>query len=367
LRLNNCEQSIADHSLPSPLESRHVAVEDEIASFDEDLAWIIRQYKERVQASAVVVTIHYLDGRPPEIHVRDGDGRLPVDTVGGAAWFEAPLAAGAREWREASDHMPWHRMLVDLASNHCSRAVISAFYAPEDKVQPSAVDFIASRFQPVLTGYFKLWLLHRSTSRRMQTVIAALAPVDFGVIVVDRDARIVFENPAATAILEDGSALHRCRGSVCAHDARAGVRLRLAIDRALTGRKGTAAADCAGPNVFVKSRRHPAPLIAAVNAVEQLGVGEDDPAAVIHLFQPPTAIDRMIAPACQWYRLSPAETRLVTALLAGGTVAEMAAKESVKPDTLRTYLKNIFRKTRTRSQADLVRAMLAVSVRLTRF
>jgi DNA-binding CsgD family transcriptional regulator len=200
----------------------------------------------------------------------------------------------------------------------------------------------------------------------MQTIIAALAPVDFGVIVVDRDAKTVFENPAAVAILDEGSALHRCRGSICARDTAASVSLRVAIDQALSKKNGKAATQGADPLVFVRSPRNSAPLIASVTAVEQPDVGEDDPAAVIHLFQPPTTVDQMIGPACEWYNFSPMETRLVTMLVAGRAVAEMAAKEKLKQDTIRTYLKNLFRKTKTKSQADLVRAMLTNSVRLRR-
>jgi DNA-binding CsgD family transcriptional regulator len=53
-------------------------------------------------------------------------------------------------------------------------------------------------------------------------------------------------------------------------------------------------------------------------------------------------------------------------LVSGRTVSDMAEAEDIKQDTIRTYLKNVFRKTGTKSQADLVRAMLTSSVRLRR-
>jgi DNA-binding CsgD family transcriptional regulator/PAS domain-containing protein len=354
----------ADPTATSPLARCHVAVEDQRGSYDEDLAWIIQQFKERVQADAVIVTIHYSDGRPPLIEVADGlEGSLD-QTLGDAFWARVELAERKLGWREAGKDFPWHTLTIDMASNRCSRAVISALYHEGGTAERSAVEYVAERFQPVLTGYFKLWLLHRSTSRRMQTIIAALAPVDFGVIVIDSEAKIVFENPAAGAILDEGSALHRCQGSVCAGDAAASVRLRVAIDEALSGGHLKFAPKGCAPLIFLQAPRKFAPLIAAVAAVEQPGVGDDDPAAVIHLFQPPTNIGQMIAPSCEFYNLSSMETRLVTMLVGGGAVAEMAAKEKIKQDTVRTYLKNIFRKTKTKSQADLVRAMLGNSVRL---
>jgi DNA-binding CsgD family transcriptional regulator len=242
--------------------------------------------------------------------------------------------------------------------------VISSFYPAGELGERAPKEFVAERFQPVLTGYFKLWLLHRSTSRRLQTIIAALAPVDFGVIVLDRDAKIVFENPAAVAILDQRTALHRCRGSVCAGDSDASVKLRVAIDEALSPPAKPESGGGASTLVFIKAPKQAAPLVAAVSAVEQPSVGENEPAAVIHLFQPTASADQFIAPACEWYDFSAMETRLVMMLVAGGTVPEMAAREKLKQDTVRTYLKNAFRKTNTKSQADLVRTMLANSVRL---
>lgn len=354
----------AEASILSPMERCHVALEDHQGSYDEDLAWIIRQFKERVQACAVVVTIHYADGRPPQVEVADGmDGGM-AEKLGSALWAQATSFDKTPRWREASEAFPWNVLTMDMASNPYGRTVISAFYAAGSGAERSAIEYVAGRFQPVLTGYFKLWLLHRSTSRRMQTIIAALAPVDFGVVVLDSEARIVFENPAALAILNDGSALHRCRGSICARDSAASIRLRVAIDQALCRANAKAGAEGAAPLVFVQAPRKAAPLVAAVTAVEQSASGENDPAAVVHLFQPPAAVDQMIAPACQWYALSPMETRLVTMLVGGEAVCDMAAKENIKQDTVRTYLKNVFKKTKTKGQADLVRAMLENSVRL---
>ena len=350
----------------SPLQRCHVLVEEHGGTYNEDLAWIVHQFKQRVEASGVVVTIHFSDGRPPELEVVDSIGGPANDALKSLAWIDDPRPENRLAWHEPSAEFPWHAMTLELASNHCSRVVISSFYRAAELGDRELKEFVAERFQPVLTGYFKLWLLHRSTSRRLQTVIAALAPVDFGVIVLDRDAKIVFENPAAAAMLDQRTALHRCRGSVCAGDNLASVKLRLAIDEALSAPRKAGSAEGASPLVFIKPPKEAAPLVAAVSAVEQSGAGENDPAVVIHLFEPSTAVDQLIAPACQWYDLSAMETRLVMMLVAGGTVPEMAVREKIKQDTARTYLKNVFRKTNTKSQADLVRAMLTSSVRLRR-
>lgn len=350
----------------SPREQCHVTVENHSGTYNEDLAWIVHQFKQRVEACGVVVTIHFSDGRPPEIEVADGRDGPSREALRSLAWMKSPLLGNALAWYEPSAGFPWHAMTLDLASNHYSRVVISSFYPSGELSERSSKEFVAQRFQPVLTGYFKLWLLHRSTSRRLQTVIAALAAVDFGVIVLDRDARIVFENPAAAAILDERSALHRCRGSVCAGDNAASVKLRIAIDEALSIQGRPDKAGGASTLIFMKPPKEAAPLVAAVSSVEQTSSGENDPAAVIHLFEPSSDMDQFISPVCEWYDFSPIETRLVMMLVAGNTVPEMAARQKLKQDTVRTYLKNAFRKTGAKSQADLVRTMLTSSVRIKR-
>lgn len=357
-------EKTAEPPIRSPFEHRHVAAIDERGSYDDDLCWILRQLREKIQASSVIVTVHYAGGNVPDVRAVDGVGGPLVDELGDALWLKVPLTEKALEWRPASSSFPWQTLNLDVAGNHCSRVVISAFYPAASAVDRGTVDCTASRFQPLLTGYFKLWLLHRSTSRRMQTFVSALAPVDFGVVAVNRDTNIIFENPAAATILDEGSVLYRARGLVCAKDTLSNIRLRVTIEQSLATKHGDDAGEDISQILFIKSSRRSAPLIAVVTAVDHSGPGEDDPVSLIHLFQSPGATGPMIGPACDWYKLSPVETRLVAMLVAGSDVAAIAARECIKQDTVRTYLKNVFRKTETKSQADLVRAMLSLSVRL---
>lgn len=150
----------------SPMQRCHVTVEDHSGTYNEDLAWIVHQFKQRVEACGVVVTIHYNDGRPTELEVIDSAVGPPQIALRSLAWMPGALLENALCWREPTADFPWHAMTLDLASNHCSRVVISSFYPAAELGDRSPKEFVAERFQPVLTGYFKLWLLHRSTSRR---------------------------------------------------------------------------------------------------------------------------------------------------------------------------------------------------------
>lgn len=57
------------------------------------------------------------------------------------------------------------------------------------------------------------------------------------------------------------------------------------------------------------------------------------------------------------FDLTPAEARVARALLAGGSVSEIARGAKLSPDTVRGQLKSVFRKTGTRGQVELVRLL----------
>ena len=54
------------------------------------------------------------------------------------------------------------------------------------------------------------------------------------------------------------------------------------------------------------------------------------------------------------FDLTPAEARLVVRLIAGDSLRPCAKALGIKYETVRTYLKSVFQKTKTRRQAELV-------------
>ncbi len=68
---------------------------------------------------------------------------------------------------------------------------------------------------------------------------------------------------------------------------------------------------------------------------------------------------RMLARAC---RLTPAETRLLAALLAGRRLSEYADGAGITVGTARIHLKNVLGKTGFHRQIDLVRSVVSGSL-----
>ena len=84
---------------------------------------------------------------------------------------------------------------------------------------------------------------------------------------------------------------------------------------------------------------------------------------IIYVFDPDQDVEKMLAPVCGMYKLTDAEARLVRHLVRGLRISDAAQRMQVQPETARTYLKQVFVKTGTNRQVDLVRVMLASVMR----
>jgi DNA-binding CsgD family transcriptional regulator len=71
----------------------------------------------------------------------------------------------------------------------------------------------------------------------------------------------------------------------------------------------------------------------------------------------------LLEPVCRLYRLSRVETKLVSYLAQGKTLSDSSALMRIKDQTARSYMKQIFVKTSTNRQNELIVLMLSSVVR----
>jgi len=79
--------------------------------------------------------------------------------------------------------------------------------------------------------------------------------------------------------------------------------------------------------------------------------------ACVIVTDPAAGRDINIQPLAQVFALTPVETRLVSQLVQGRNVQEAARALHLKVETVRTYLKQVFQKTSTHRQVELVQLM----------
>jgi DNA-binding CsgD family transcriptional regulator len=182
--------------------------------------------------------------------------------------------------------------------------------------------------------------------------LEALDLVTTGVLLVAADARVLFANAAASALLSRGHGITCLRGRLGAEDLEATCRLQAAV---------RAAASPARRGCDLMVRRDDAgwPLGLQVAPLGGQGVPAAGEPATVAVFvtdprQPPSVQVSMLQQA---FGLTGAEARVAKLLADGASLQQIASRLRVSVNTVRTHLARVFDKTGTARQAELVRLM----------
>jgi len=172
-----------------------------------------------------------------------------------------------------------------------------------------------------------------------------------GLFLVDAGCRIVHANSAGDEILRAGDFLRSVNGQLVARDVKFNQTLRkvFADNFDALGVKGTALPLTAHDGE--RYLMHVLPLTSAARSLTGMTYK-----AVAALFVRKAALDRPCGElVARMFELTPAELRVLLAIVDVGGVPETAAALGVAETTVKTHLHRVFAKTGTRRQADLVK------------
>jgi DNA-binding CsgD family transcriptional regulator/PAS domain-containing protein len=202
-------------------------------------------------------------------------------------------------------------------------------------------------------------------SRKVEAAVltAAFERLATAVFLVDGRGRIVFANGAGAALVEEGKALRAPGSMLSAVDRRAREELAKAfaaagIGDAAVGVDGIAVSlpapcDDGAPDPYVA---HVLPLTDSARQ----GVGAHH-AASAAVFVRKTSLN-VTAPAerlAKLFKLTVGELRVLQSVVRDGSVSGAADTLGIAESTVRTHLHNLFQKTNTSRQADLVKLVAA--------
>jgi DNA-binding CsgD family transcriptional regulator len=349
---------------------------DGFDSFNEDLTWILQKLVARTGGVAGTLCAQLTGASQPTLlaAVDCDDPPLTMQLNLRAAAVDPPSIRGNHDAPELT-----HSLLSFYQPDKDKRRyrILQLAFAPAEGVKVVATvakesrlgfnfldDANARRLYPVLSRYIRLWWVHRAERRSALALKAFIDLSDLAVILLNRTARLLFANSRASALLSARDGL--------THDGQTIIPVA-AGDREAFATAIAAGLDCNQANPNCQVEQSPILQIQRDNAKRDLIVSilplptpaldSEDPAVIVYGLDPDQNLEDLLAPVCAIYKLTKVEARLVGKLIAGSTIVEAAGRINIRPQTARAYLKNIFLKTRTHRQADLVRVMLSSTLR----
>lgn len=188
----------------------------------------------------------------------------------------------------------------------------------------------------------------------------ALDQLDFGVVMLDAAARVLDMNRFARTLVGHDMGLHVEQGILRANHPDLDGRLRALLESdAGVRHRRTRTLDAGPPEV-------PAPLsLAHVALPSDATIDAGAGGQILLIVCPERARDERLLLLEERFSLTGVELELCRGLLQGFDLRQAGAHAGLTYETTRWYLKQLFNKTTTHRQADLVRVLLASKAELT--
>jgi len=191
---------------------------------------------------------------------------------------------------------------------------------------------------------------------------AALDGLSAAVLLVDHAARVWFANRAAEAILADGDGLTQLRGVLRGATAAETSRLETLVAETVRAARAESLVQADAMTLSRPSGRQPLSVLCVPLRADRLDTFPLRPTAMLFVSDPEAERPVPEALIGRLYGLTGAEARLCGDLLRGLDIAAHAEARAVSVNTARTHLKNVFAKTGTARQIDLMRLILSSPV-----
>lgn len=191
-----------------------------------------------------------------------------------------------------------------------------------------------------------------------RTVLRVIDALPMGVIILDRNGALIEANPFARTLIERGEGLAITDGVLGTDFGSRRVRLRDLIARSSDRGNRPAGDDLALLSVHRASSQRPLTMLLAPLEEEIAGNNGRSPAALLFIGDPerPAKFDQ--TRIARLYGLSRAESRVAALLASGYRLEQVAESLDIAYETVRKHLKQIFGKTGTYRQAELVRMLV---------
>ncbi len=185
-----------------------------------------------------------------------------------------------------------------------------------------------------------------------------------GVILVDANARVLSMNACAEEIVNQRDGIAADRNGVRTTSGEDTATLRTLIaEAAASGEAGKS--DTVGAMTVARTSMRRSFWVLVTGLRGRLAREMGSPAVVALFISDPERRHEIPAEALErFFGLTPAEIRLLEALVNGMSLEDASAEFKLSKNTLRTQLHQIFRKTETSRQSEVIKLVLSAPVQL---
>jgi len=211
---------------------------------------------------------------------------------------------------------------------------------------------------PKMRRGFRAGQAFRKAQDVQRIAMQALDAMPMGVVMLSGRGAMIGANETARKIIDTGEALTIAEGGLWVDWGWRKLRFRDLVAR-LTAKRGESQVE-ALPAFSVPRSSGQKPLSMLLMPVGEWdeAANEDKPVAIVFVGDPDRPMEMDPAQICQLYGLSRAEGRVVALLASGQRLDLVAENLGVTYDTVRKHLKQVFGKTGTDRQAELVRLLV---------
>lgn len=307
-----------------------------------DPQWL-RVYGERWSASNILRERGLL--RPVGVAYRF-DQLLPRDDFAASEFYNEFWAPQSLEFA----------LFTNIAKGREAAAGVGFYRSPDDGRFGSEEERWLGALAPHLRRAVAFNLRLERLEAERDGVAEVLNRCSHGAVVVDADARILFANQAAEALLREGTGL-------CARAGRlvTGNRSKTAALLALIGGKD----GIPGGTLAVPALARTLTVVVLPLRTRSLWLARHQ-AAIVFVRDPAASALPKREEIRLLFGLTPAQAALAREILCGDGIEAAAGRLGISRATARTHLLECFQRTGTRRQAELVRVILQQVVPLGR-
>jgi DNA-binding CsgD family transcriptional regulator len=200
-----------------------------------------------------------------------------------------------------------------------------------------------------------------SKSARAANCTGALDAMNAGIFLIDARGNLVHANDTGETMLAAGDVLRAIAGRLVANDARMSQALNDLVSNAGTADAAPGAKGIAMPLASRSGVSFVAHLLPLAFGARQQAGGHLSAVAALFVRKAELELRSPLEIAAKVYKLTPAELRVLLALVEIGGVPEVARALGIAETTVKFHLQRLFAKTGASRQAELVKLVAGFS------